>query len=56
MIFKDERILWHYDVERLAEMLANKSQKEVYDILVDNNVIALRGERERPKAGVYALD
>ena len=51
MRFKDEKMLWHSDVKVLSERLANKSQREVYNILCDHDVIKLRSD-ERPKTTV----
>ena len=51
MRFKDEKMLWHSDVEMLSERLANKPQREVYNILCDHDVIKLHS-CERPKTTV----
>lgn len=41
MRFSDEKYMWHSDTEKLAEKLANKTEKQVQDILDDHNIIKL---------------
>lgn len=42
MRFKDEKEMWYADTEHLAAKLADKSQKEIQEILDDRDVIKLR--------------
>lgn len=42
MKLSNKRMLWSYDVEKIAALVANKPEHEVYDILQDYNVIELK--------------
>jgi len=45
MIFTDERHIWNSEQEDLAELLANKSYDEVYDILHKyKSILVVSGE------------
>lgn len=41
MRFSDEKHMWYADTEKLAEKLANKTERQVQDILDEHNVIKL---------------
>lgn len=51
MRFKDERQLWCSEVEDLARKLANKTEREVYEILQYEDIIELRS-CDRPKTTI----
>lgn len=41
MRFSDEKYMWYADTEKLAEKLANKTERQVQDILDEYNIIKL---------------
>ena len=47
MRFTDEKPMWYADTERLAKQLANKTERDIQDILDKHDVIKLRST-ERP--------
>ena len=51
MRFKDEKQMWHADTELLAGRLANKTERQVQEILDEHDVIKLRSG-ERPTVNV----
>ena len=52
MRYLDERKLWYAETEELAERLANKSLRDIQEILDAYDVIRLRST-ERPKATAF---
>lgn len=42
MRFSDEKYMWYADTEKLAEKLANKTERQVQEILDEHDVIKLR--------------
>lgn len=48
MRFKDEKVMWYSDTERLAALLEDKSKEEIQEILEEHDVIKLRSI-DRPK-------
>lgn len=52
MRFSDEKQMWYADIERLVSRMANKSEKELFDLLDQYDIIKIVST-DRPEVTIF---